>query len=91
MTFEEATDQMFASIQAHDLDQLGQALRARAAAIEAGFQPTAKTIEEGERALLALKELKKGLAFESARLKQLETGVANTLSTRNWPRVDCKG
>lgn len=91
MTFAEATAQMFAAIQARDLDKLSQALRARAAAIEAGFEPTSKTIEEGEQALRALKELKKDLAIESARLRQLEAGVASTLAPRHRPRVDCKG
>ena len=91
MTFDEATAQMFAALQAHDLDGLSRALRARAAAIEAGFEPTIKTIEEGEQALRALKELKKSLAFEGARLRQLEAGVASTLAPRKRPRVDCKG
>jgi hypothetical protein len=91
MSFEEATARMFAAIHARDMDGLSRALRARAAAIEAGFEPTIKAIEEGERALRALKELKKGLAIQSARLRQLEAGVASTIAPRRRPRVDCKG
>jgi hypothetical protein len=91
MTFDEATAQMLAAIQARDLDALSRALRARAAAIEAGVEPTIQNIEEGERALRALKELKKGLVIESARLRQLEAGVGSALAPRHRPRVDCKG
>ncbi len=91
MTFDEATAQMLAALHARDLDALSRALRARAAAIEAGFEPTIQDIEEGEQALRALKELKKSLAIESARLRQLEAGVTSTLTPRHRPRIDCKG
>jgi hypothetical protein len=91
MTFQEATDQMLAAIEGRDMESLSQALGARAAAIEAGFQPTAEIIEEGERALRALKDLRKGLALDSARLRQLQTGVAGSLTPRHRPHVDCKG
>jgi hypothetical protein len=91
MSLEEATDQVVAAIQAQDLDGVGRALEARAAAINAGLQPTAEIIERGELALRELKELRKGLALESARLKQLQTGVASTLAPGHRRRVDCKG
>lgn len=81
MTFEAATEQMFAAIQARDLNALRRALRARAQAIEAGFKPTTETIEEGERALLALAALRKGLTLEISRLRQL--------APQPRPRVDC--
>jgi hypothetical protein len=71
MTFEAATERMFSAIQSRDFNALGRALRARAEAIEAGFKPTAETIEEGERALLALAALRRGLALEISRLRQL--------------------
>jgi hypothetical protein len=91
MSLEVATDQIVMAVQAQDLDELGRALKARAAAMDAGFQPTAEIIERGEHALRELKELRKGLALESARLKQLQNGVASTLAPGHRPRVDCKG
>jgi hypothetical protein len=91
MTFQEATDQMLAAIQSRDMEALSHALGARAAAIEAGFLPTAEIIEDGERALRELKELRKGLALDSARLRQLQTGVAGALTPQHRPHVDCKG
>jgi hypothetical protein len=88
MTFEAATDRMFAAIQAGDLDELSRALHARAAAIRAGFTPTLETIETGERAMRALAALRRGLYFESARLRQLQRGVASPLAPRARPHVD---
>ncbi len=91
MTFQEATVQMLAAIQARDMGSLSAALAARASAIEGGFQPSAEVIEEGERALRNLKELRRGLALDSARLKQLQNGVAGALAVQLRPQVDCKG
>jgi hypothetical protein len=91
MTFEAATNRMFAAIHARDLEQLGRALRARASAIKAGVTPTLAMIEDGERALRALADLKKGLAWESSRLRQLQTGVISSLAPRPRPRVDYRG
>jgi hypothetical protein len=83
MTFEAATERMFAAIQARDLDELSQALHARAAAIEAGVTPTPEMIDAGERALRALAALRKGLVFEISRLRQL--------APRPRPHVDYRG
>lgn len=91
MSLEEATDQMLAALQARDLDAVGRALTARAAAVESGFPPTAEIVEKGTHALRELKELRKGMALESARLKQLQAGVASTLAPGHCRRVDCKG
>jgi hypothetical protein len=91
MTFQEATKQMFAAIQAGDLVRVSGALRARAAAIKAGVTPTAEMLEEGERALRALTLLRRGLIFEVARLRQFQTGVAGTLAVPPRPRLDYRG
>ncbi len=80
MTFDAATEQMFTAIQARDFNALSRALRARARAIEAGLKPTAETIEAGERALLALAAIRRGLTLEISRLRQL--------APQPRPRVD---
>jgi hypothetical protein len=66
MTFETATDRMFAAIESRDMDGLSRALQARAAAIEAGVTPTPEMIDSGERALRALAGLRKDLVRQLA-------------------------
>jgi hypothetical protein len=88
MTFEEATDQMFAAIQARDSDQISRALRARSAAIKTGVTPTLEMLDEGERALRALAALRRGLVLEISRLRQFQNGIASSLAPRPRPRID---
>lgn len=88
MTFEAATEEMFAAIEARDFHRLGRALAARGVAIKAGFRPTADTIRAGQRALVELAVLKRGLVLESARLRQLQNGMANAIILRRRPYVD---
>lgn len=88
MSFEQATEKMRAAIAAGDLDALKLALEARAEALASGARPTPSAIEAGERALLDLWALKRGLAVESARVAQLR---GSSMEARPRPHVDCKG
>ena len=91
MTLEQATDMMYAALREEDLDLLGQALKARLAAPEAGEWPTQQDFQEGEFALAALATMKRRWAAESARLEQVRAGVASALPHREFPHLEYRG
>jgi len=91
MTLQEATDVMRRALREEDLDALGQALKARRAALEAGESPTLEHFQAGEFALAALAAMKRRWAAESARLEQVRAGVASALPHREFPHLDYRG
>jgi hypothetical protein len=82
MTLQQATEMMHSALRGEDLNALGQALKVRKAALEAGDPPTLEDFQAGEFALAALAAMKRRWAAESARLEQVRTGLASTLENR---------
>jgi hypothetical protein len=91
MTLEEATDMMHSALREEDLDALGQALKARRAALEAGESPTLKHFQAGEFTLAALAAMKRRWAAESARLEQVRASLTSALAVHNPLRFDLRG
>ena len=100
MTLEQITDQLFAAAAAQDLAAIGEALEARAAALEqlAAEEPSAElagriaaVIEAGEAAAVALCALKQRIGFESGRLKQIQSAFVRNPSVRPGSHLDCRG
>ena len=73
---------------AGDLDALACALEARAAAIEAGDQPTDAVAELGQQAGLLLQELRVRLRAEDARMQKLERSFCDVVRD---PSLDVRG
>ena len=91
MTLQEATDVMHGALREEDLDALGQALKARRAALEAGESPTLEHFQAGEFALAALAAMKRRWAAESARLERVRAGIASALPRGEFPHLDYRG
>jgi hypothetical protein len=75
MQLKQATELAAAALEAGDLAQLAQALAARKKALQLGETPTMEIFEAGERLLQGLRQLQQRVAFESARLGQLQRYV----------------
>jgi hypothetical protein len=88
MNFEEATERLCAALAAGDLDAAEQALRARGEALSRGARPGSAEGAAGQHALLHLEAMKRRLAYEGARLRQLKTAIAGAEAR---PHIECRG
>ncbi len=75
MRIKQATELAAAALEAEDLARLAQALTARKKALQSGETPTPEAFEAGEKLLRGLLALQQRVAFESARLGQLQRYV----------------
>ena len=91
MTLQEATANMTAVLRDRDLTAVAAALADRAASIKAGAQPTPEIVQAGNRAVYDLLILKQCLAFESARLEQVRTGLTGALPQCKRALIDYRG
>ena len=91
MTFQQATEMMHAALRGEDLNALGQALKVRKAALEAGDSPTIEDIRAGEFALAALAAKKRRWAAESARLEQVRASLAAGIDSPRSHHLDYRG
>lgn len=91
MTLQQTTEMMHAALRDEDLDALGQALKARRAAVEAGGSPTLEDLQAGEFALAALAAMKRRWAAESARLEQVRASLAAGIDSPRSPHLDYRG
>jgi HD superfamily phosphodiesterase len=92
MTLEQATDQARAAVEAGDLDALGEALKARAAAMK-GVQDPARikaAIEAGESVARDLRLLRLKLRIDTNRLTQIHSALLTGLGAGPRARLNCK-
>jgi hypothetical protein len=90
-TLEEATGRVLNALRDEDLAALGRALEERGRLVADGAEVTQEAWDAGETAREALGALKLKVALESARLEQIRTGVAETLSAASETRFDVFG
>ena len=91
MTLQQATERMHAALRGEDLNALGQALKVRKAALEAGDSPTLEDFQAGEFALAALAAMKRRWASESARLEQVRASLAASIDSPWSHHLDYRG
>lgn len=99
MTLEQAGELALRAAEKDDVEQIRQALEARAEAIGAlaGAEPTEElaaqirgAIEQGEQLRRGLQAIKHRAGLNNARLEQIRSGLAAAAPAPH-PKIDCRG